>query len=248
METKSRKTDLFKRILSRGQRKPRGQSFVELMLVVPFLALLLAGVVEYGFMLNQYLHVLDGSREAARVENNGIAFDPVDHTIIPTFYYFTAAQAAYTMAPVKLDPAKGDDIIISVFGVAGTNIDRYPSETGWRLCDHYTDFVNYYWTHDPNNPPDPLQSVPPGLADENWYSCPLPLYDSHFTGVDIQNRLVTNTPNAGILLVEIFYNYPQLLKLPVLTSIIHDPILTYVYTIMPLSSAEPTLVPTPSGH
>jgi hypothetical protein len=45
--------------------------------------------------------------------------------------------------------------------------------------------------------------------------------------------------------VEIFYNYPQLLKLPVLTSIVPDPIPLYLYSVMPISSAEPTLVPTP---
>jgi len=61
-----RNTSLFKRILCRMRCQPRGQSFVELMLVVMILAVLLAGVVEFGFMLNQYLHVLDGARESAR--------------------------------------------------------------------------------------------------------------------------------------------------------------------------------------
>jgi len=34
---------------------------------VLILALLLTGMVEFGFLLNNYLHVLDGSREAARL-------------------------------------------------------------------------------------------------------------------------------------------------------------------------------------
>jgi hypothetical protein len=52
--------------------------------------------------------------------------------------------------------------------------------------------------------------------------------------------------------VEIYYNYPQLLKLlsnngfmGVTYSILPDPVPLYVYTIMPISAAEPTQVPTP---
>ena len=63
------------------RRQPRGQSFVELMLVMTFLALLLAGMVEFGFMLNKYLHVLDGAREAARISNTDFAFIQVGQAI-----------------------------------------------------------------------------------------------------------------------------------------------------------------------
>jgi hypothetical protein len=54
-----------------------------------------------------------------------------------------------------------------------------------------------------------------------------------------------SAPNTGVVLVEIFYNYPQILKLPVLTTILPDPIPLYVYTIMPLSAAEPTQTSAP---
>jgi len=249
MQQKIRIVRFFRHFFPRAHRKSRGQSFVELMLVTLVLALVLAGVVEYGFLLNNYLHVLDGSREAARVSNNGVAFDPVTHQIIPTFYFFTAVQAANTMTPIKLDPAKGDDIIISVYSVGyntGTmTIDEYP-DNGWNLCGNYGDLVDWYWTHSSPQPPDPLQSVPPALADENWSSCPTPLHTSHFNTGAIQNYFPSSAgPNTGVLVVEIFYNYPQTLKLPVFSNIIPDPIPTYVYTIMPISSAEPTLVPTP---
>jgi TadE-like protein len=248
MESKYHRSSLFKRILSKMRRQPRGQSFVELMLVMLFLALLLAAVVEYGFMLNNYLHVLDGAREAARISNTDFAFTQVGQAMRPQFYYAAAEEATNTIAPIKLDPSKGDDIIISVYGVAGTNVDQYPSSTGWSLCANYAALVNYFWTNDPNHPADQLQSVPPPLADVKWYSCPTPLNVSHFSKSNIQNitSQVANAPNAGILVVEIFYNYPQLLKLPVLTSIVPDPIPLYLYSIMPMSSAEPTVVPTPT--
>jgi hypothetical protein len=241
---------MFKRSFFRISIKPRGQSFVELMLVMVILAMMLAGVVEFGFMLNNYLHVLDGAREAARYSNSAYAYNLQTGTTIPEFYYYTAEQAANTMTPVQLDPTKGDDIVISVLSVAGTSVERHPSANGWSLCAHFSEFVNFLWTHDPNHPVDPLQSVPDGLADPNWYSCTA--HTSRLINSDVQARLVSNAPNAGVLLVEIFYNYPQLLKLPVLTdndflgvhfSLLPDPMPVYVYTIMPISSAEPTQGP-----
>jgi len=57
---------MIKRLSSRIRRNKRGQSFIELMFVTLILALLLAGVVEFGFLMNNYLHVVDGAREAAR--------------------------------------------------------------------------------------------------------------------------------------------------------------------------------------
>jgi TadE-like protein len=237
---------MFKRIISRINCRPRGQSFVELLLVTVILALLLAGVVEFGFLLNNYLHVLDAAREAARYSSTAIAYDLENGTNFPEFYYYTAVQAANTLQPIKLDPTQGDDIIISVLSVAGTSIVRHPAANGWSLCANYAAFVNYLWVRDPNHPIDPLQSVPTGLADSNWYSCPA--HASHQSDDDIRTQLVADAPNAGALLVEILYNYPQMLKLPVFSnseflgaqfSLIPDPIPVYVYTIMPISSAEP---------
>ena len=251
MITRSKKEGSINPLHSLKHGKSQGQSFVELILVLFILLMIFAAVVEYGFMLNNYMHVLDGAREAARYSNNAIAFDPVTQAVVPEFYYITAEQAANTMAPIKLDPSLGDEILISVFGVAGTNIDRYPNATGWSLCANYDGLVNYFWGLDPNHPVDPLQSVPIGLADENWYTCPT-TQSSHFTSDTIRGQLISGAPNAGILLVEIFYNYPQLLKLPFFSnndfmgvkfSLVPDPIPTYVYTIMPISSAEPTLGP-----
>lgn len=54
-----------------------------------------------------------------------------------------------------------------------------------------------------------------------------------------------NGPESGVLLVEVYYNYAQILKLPVFEQVIPDPILVYNYAVMPLSSAEPTPTPGP---
>jgi hypothetical protein len=248
------------------------------MFVIVFLALLLAGVVEYGFMLNQYLHVLDGSREGARYSASYSAFVTAPDGVkigsyyYPPFYYDAAGKAAQTMDPVLLNPANPDDIVISVFSLDGTSVTRFPGNPnglpgvdsgGWSLCAHYSanvddanakngsgnaspfgGFAAYFPTL------DPPASVPPELPASSWgLGCHV--RTSQFSNAAISSLLGsvplapgdTVLPKTGAVLVEIFYNYPQLLKLPVLTSIVPDPIPLYVYSIMPLSSAQPTQVP-----
>jgi len=252
---------MIKRMLARMRRQPRGQSFIELALVLMILALLLAGVVEYGFMLNNYLHVLDGAREGARYASSDNPFimnsdgsiatnPPVGGAIednLP-FYYTAAAKAAITMDPIELNPATPDDIVISVFSVTSGNLPvRFPSSApnGWSLCANYAAFAAYF---PKGQIPNELSDA--GYSDSVWASCssmppPNGPQSSHFHTADIQSRMDASAPNTGVVLVEIFYNYPQLLKLPVLTSIIRDPISLYVYTIMPLSAAEPTQTTAP---
>ena len=51
----------------------RGQSLVELALVLALLLFMVIAIIEYGFMLNNYLNILDAGREAARA---GSLIDP----------------------------------------------------------------------------------------------------------------------------------------------------------------------------
>jgi hypothetical protein len=216
-----------------NKRKPkgdkRGQSFIELLIVTLVLALILVGVVEFGFLLNQYLHILDGTREAARFSSSSVAFYP-NGTSINEFYVNTAIQAGRTMDPVHLNPASGDDLIVSVLSVAGSSVMRFPGPNGWSLCEHYSVFAA-------------AGDIPPALADPTWWSCSP--RDSNFTSGQILDLLDANAPPSGVLLVELYYNYDQLLKIPVFSDVIPDPIPVYVYSVMPISSAEPTPTPRP---
>ena len=53
-------------IFSKSSKKSRGQSFLELALVLPILLLMLLGLVEVAFFMSKYLDALDLTREAAR--------------------------------------------------------------------------------------------------------------------------------------------------------------------------------------
>ena len=219
---------MIKQFFSRFRPKPRGQSFVELMLVTLILALMLSGVVEFGYLLNSYLKVLDGSREGARFASNGgpafvwnIAgyYDRND-----SFYLYAAEQAINVMKPVVLNGNRGDDILISVFTVSGGSITRWPDGyvNGWDVCDNRGFFTTI-------------------LDTTTWSSCTH--RNSHFTTLQVLGLMDPGAPGSGIVLVEIYYNYPQILKLPVFAQAIPDPIPVYTYSLMPLSSAAPT--PTP---
>jgi hypothetical protein len=219
---------MLKRFLSRSRTRKRGQSFVELALVLLILALMLAGVVEFGYLLNSYLKVQDGAREGARYMNSSIAFDNTTGDSYQDFYTKTAIETMRVMAPVILNGNRGDDIIVSVFSVAGVSIVRWPDfyQNGWSLCGNYS---------------DPIFQVDHDLDTANWSSCTPRV--SHFTSNQVLALMNAGAPPTGVLLVEVYYNYPQMLKLPVFEQVIPDPILVYTYSVMPLSSAEPTAVP-----
>jgi hypothetical protein len=67
---------------------------------------------------------------------------------------------------------------------------------------------------------------------------------SNLDVTEINSRIVGVPPNTGILAVEVFYNYDQVLGLPWM-EMLPDPVTLYAYTIMPLSSAEPTATDIP---
>ena len=183
----------------------RGQSFVELSLVVVFLMIFVAGIVEFGFMLNNYLNLVDASREAVRYSSNFDPFNP-DGSLDENFFNDTVRLTEEVMAPVALDASKGDDVVISIFSVGDGVYVRYPDNNGWSANK---------------------------------------IHVSKLSNAEIQGRLDSSAPPTGVLLVEIFYNYPQVLKLPIFTVFVQDPMPVYVYSIMPLSAAEPAPTPIP---
>ncbi len=193
----------------------KGQSFVELSLVVLILALLVAGIAEYGFLLNRYLNLLDGVREGARYSSNYDPFPPcgsVSATIdgdgvCSDFYENTATETENVVFPVLLDPARGDDIVISFFVNVGGVLVRYPvseGENGWSWSEH----------------------MKTGLRNQN----------SKQDTATVSGRMDPTAPYLSVLLVEVIYNYPQTLKLPVFQQFIPDPIPVYTYAIMPIKN------------
>ena len=208
-------------------RKPWGQSLVEVAIAFPILIMLFGGVVEFGFILNEYLSLMDATRESARYWSND---DPICNEISTTcpvadgvtpdddgFYYETAYDVQKLLDPsivdsgyrgrrIILDPAK-DDVIVSVYSAEGTDVNIL-------------------------RPAGPYHLFPsPGHASGH--------YPSIFTETSILNTRVGTAPNAGILVVELHYNYHHTLNLPWMTAFLPNPLHLQAYSVMPIRSGEP---------
>ncbi len=200
------------------RRKSRGQSIVEFAILLPLLIMMMSGLIEFGFMLNYYLDLVDAAREAARFAANDdpLLRDEVNYGDTDNSFYLLAQDMVQTSinvgsaGQISLDPGT-DDIVISAFSILdNTVLFRYPAGSG-----------------------------DSGLPLNNNHV-------SEFTTADIDNMLVADlvdAPNTGMVLVEIFYDYNMILGLPWITAFVDDPITLHAYTIMPNINVEPT--PTP---
>jgi hypothetical protein len=206
---------MIHRLRSHIRRRP-GQSLVEFTVLLPILLIMISGLIEFGFMLNFYLDLIDAARETARQA----ADDDALHTATGTWTDYNVDF--YTRAWDNLDRSldwggqitlddTADEVVISVFSVAGTTVRRFPyasggngGENGWMR-----------WMHHP----------------------------SDFSTADIQGMLDGFAPNTGVVLVEVYYDYHMVMALPWITAFVPNPMTLHAYTIMPNSSAEPT--PTP---
>jgi len=229
---------MIKPISKRIRINKHGQSFVELMLIIPALALMLAGVVEYGMLLNNYLKVLDGTREGARLGSQAPKSD-LDPSHLEEFFVLTASKSLGTMTPINLNGNRGDDLIISVFSVAGnTVVGRIPDAAGWSLCNNYGIIMGdatYITDMQAHLTTDQYTAFVNG-----WNAC-TPKTSKIASG-DVQLNMDSPDINSGVVLVEAYYDYPQMLKLPIIEQI-GDPIPVFTYSMMPMSSAMPTSVP-----
>ena len=201
-----------------GKHASKGQSFIELTLMLLVLLTLLVGMVEFGNLLNLYINLVDGAREGARFVSNDDPFETGNYEAFFGKVYETV-QGRYesgvqlskgAINPVILSAANGDDIIVTIYSIT-TN----PSSGAKALVKFTSGAGSRYNQH-----------------------------TSMLSDATILSRVDGYAPNTGLLVVEIFYNYHQILKL--FSVIVPDPILVHTYSIMPLSSAEPTPTPRPS--
>jgi hypothetical protein len=206
-----------RRSIVRKRRKTWGQSIVEFAVLLPLLVMMLSGLIEFGFMLNYYLDLIDAAREAARFAANddplhndatGVYQDPN-----PGFYLRAQTVTLQSLTigsggQITLNPAV-DDVVISAFSVAGGVVDkRFPFGTGQVAL----------------------------------YSNKLSELD---VAADINPALIVAAPNTGLVSVEIFYDYNMILGLPWIRAFVPDPVTLYAYTIMPNVNVEPTPTPVP---
>ena len=114
--------DFLKRKHRVGRIQFRGQSIVEFTLLLPLLLMMLSGLIEFGFMLNEYLDLIDTTRETARYLSDQPPFTA--GTEYREDFYTEGISELYTTIQragwIDLDPAV-DDVFISVFSLTNLN-------------------------------------------------------------------------------------------------------------------------------
>jgi hypothetical protein len=222
--------------LIRSIRSARGQSLVEFTILLPILLIMISGLIEFGFMLNYYLDIIDAAREAARWAAGD---DPVhcDPSVAPP------GDASCTMAAPP-DPWtwENENFYGRVCGIANQSID-VGSGGQIDLDGSVDDIVISAFSVSGGTI---SQRFPPAYG-ELGYSCMRQLggagHDSQFTSAEVQALLDPTAPNTGLVMVEMWYDYHMILGLPWIRAFVPDPVTLYAYSMMPNANVEPT--PTP---
>jgi hypothetical protein len=232
--------------------KKRGQALLEAALVFPVLLVVLSGMFEFGFLLNEYIAVQDSTRNAARFASDSDYTIPEDGnpdctgSDATTFFYRQTACLAKselqmeqptivlclvgTESTAKQCPRASedlmDDVIVSVFSIFDGVATRFPAGTGENGWSYYAD----------------INGISQGAARS-------PSHISNFTTTEIEtNRVISGLVKSSVVIVELRYHYYQVLALPWFksdnpVSPLHDPILFQAYASWPQSSAVPSDTP-----
>ena len=182
-------------------------------------------MVEFGNLLNQYINIVDGAREGARFGSNDNPFEVLNgHSNYEDFFgkIYVVVQGEYDVNGVQLSKGAIDPIVLTKANGDDIVVTFFSVAT-----DPATGTVS-----------NPVAFVSGAGSRYNNQT-------TKFTAGQIKQLVNGNAPNTGILLVEVFYNYHQILKLGSFLRDskgkgIMDPILVHAYSIMPLSAAEPT--------
>jgi Flp pilus assembly protein TadG len=95
-------------------RNQRGQSIVELALLLPILLLLFIGIFEFGRVMNAYLVVNNASREGARnAALGGTTLQSVQH-IEDAFSGFDTDRVAVAITPDDASRDRGETVFVTV--------------------------------------------------------------------------------------------------------------------------------------
>ncbi len=213
---------------AKRKQKSRGQSIVEFTILLPLLLMLLSSLIEFGFALNEYLDLIDTTREAARWLSDQDPFLPDSTNYKEAFYLGGQVEMERTLGRagwIILDPAV-DDLVISVFAITDLSppqvTARYPTSSDFPAGDSRADCGG---------------AANGGVIGWRLYCA----RDSGFLKSEIDSRIgsITSAPNTGVVLVEIFYDYHMKLGLPWVTGIVGDTITFHAYSFAPNAASEP---------
>lgn len=147
----------MKSFLPRLKSDPKGQSFMELTVVLGVLLMLLLGMVEFSLLLNQYVALVDAAREGAR-RGAGGQVDPYTSTYTANETFFTdiddiiegQSESTGALDAIILNPTT-DDVVITFYRIVGNSIE---ATYGWSKHSLHTSQVNIESTVNSSSAPD----------------------------------------------------------------------------------------------
>ncbi len=213
--------------------KSKGQSLVEIAIAFPIIIMMLSGLVEFGFMLNYYLSLLDSTREAARIFSNFTPFED-GYILTPRDCTCSVTNCPNEESGDRIDADCDKNSFYQ--GTAGMVLDnlqpRSAADTSRRIIlNSATDDVVVSVFSVSSSTVTRF----PSAGEYRWFNN----QSSRLSNEAITDRLIANAPDTGILLVEVFFDYHQVLALPWLAPFLPDPVLLHAYSMMPLAAAEP---------
>ncbi len=218
---------------------------METALLMPILLIVLSGLVEFGLMMNYFMVVQDASRNATRFAvDNAYNSRDGNHNCTPTIRVIqTEPEIITETVPATLDFYR------QIGCVVNQELAREKPDASIVFTNTLDDVVISVFSIEGGNPPIVSARFPEGEGEAGW-SFSLDETSarnqfSQFSSAEVASLLNNSAPSTGYVLVEVFDAYDQILKLPWITAFVPDPVLFHVYTIMPLSSAEPTPTPIP---
>jgi hypothetical protein len=248
--------------LSRARALPRarqrGQSLVEMALITPLLLLMFLGVLEVGWALRGYLVLLNVNREATRFAARGAYLDFSQPNIEDVGYQLVLQHALDSLSGQLPLDFTGDEPNATMI-MTHMDIDtRYPCEgtNCWEACN--ADLDTTYPDDDVIGLPPAVGDDGYGtdaavvISDTFRAQYPVgePARPNHKTLVadDLWQELRAQNealncqlmakdpavaPSANsVIVVEIFYDQPQLLGVPLISNRFTDPVPLYTQTMM----------------
>lgn len=94
-------------------KNKKGQSLVEMALVLPVLLLILTGILDFGFLFNNYLIVSNASREGARSAAVGSTDTEIKNKVNTVAGTLDSSRLTVTISPDQRR-TRGDSVTITV--------------------------------------------------------------------------------------------------------------------------------------
>jgi hypothetical protein len=246
---------ILRKIKKGGRNK--GQSFVELALILPLILLMLAGMVEVAFGMFAYLTALDLTREAARFASTRDfrelnIEDPDDPTQIISGLHLDPLPYDPPPDDPSITDACKDDELHYFYDASCFFLDPELNPFLEFSGDKFDDVTFSIFTVADNHVTDRHPAADNGvwsLFDDNWAKdCDgnVVLTEPVFTNAEIEADFVANAPDdRGLVLVETFVCYDLILNIPFISGFIPSPYRIHTYTMMPAAEAIPTPTPIP---